>query len=228
MASDDDGRWACPHCSRSNGFLARWSTAADAKDGPVARRRSDVVQSEVAAFPRAIYLGGWKALSYSIEGQLSFSDVGISFAGRDGRALIVATAAVGSLQVTSEQVAKSKVGAVLAFGVLGGLAAKGARNEATVVVRTQGQEAETGYYTIQDVSAAEVKAKVEPWLRARGIPWYEDRQRDALDGFSASATTPPPLSVADELHKLAGLRQSGVLTDEEFATLKARLINGWA
>ncbi len=135
------------------------------------------------------------------------------------------TAAVGSVLVTSEQVAKSKVGPVLAFGVLG-LAAKGSRSQATVVIHTKGEEAEAGYFTIRDVSAAEVKAKIDAWMRTRGIPWHEDRQQDDSAGISSSATVSPPLSVADELNKLAGLRQSGVLSEEEFATLQARFING--
>lgn len=48
----------------------------------------------------------------------------------------------------------------------------------------------------------------------------------------APAATPkeslPPkgVSVADELTKLAGLHESGVLTDEEFSTQKARLLGG--
>jgi hypothetical protein len=45
---------------------------------------------------------------------------------------------------------------------------------------------------------------------------------------AASATTPtaasPVTSVADELGKLAALREAGVLTDAEFATAKARLL----
>jgi hypothetical protein len=34
--------------------------------------------------------------------------------------------------------------------------------------------------------------------------------------------TPQPVSVADELAKLAELRDEGILTDEEFADQKAR------
>jgi hypothetical protein len=39
-----------------------------------------------------------------------------------------------------------------------------------------------------------------------------------------AVTAAAPISIADELTKLAGLRDSGVLTDEEFAALKAKLL----
>jgi hypothetical protein len=54
---------------------------------------------------------------------------------------------------------------------------------------------------------------------------------DRLRGFVATARGPgangsgASVSVADELQKLAALRDSGVLTDDEFATQKARLLS---
>ena len=42
----------------------------------------------------------------------------------------------------------------------------------------------------------------------------------------ASASTPAAQSVADEIRKLAALRSEGVLTEEEFAAAKERLIGG--
>lgn len=41
---------------------------------------------------------------------------------------------------------------------------------------------------------------------------------------SSAATVPAPASVADELAKLVQLRDAGALTDEEFATQKAKLL----
>jgi hypothetical protein len=41
----------------------------------------------------------------------------------------------------------------------------------------------------------------------------------------AVADEAAPVSVADELVKLAGLHQSGALSDEEFASMKARLLD---
>ncbi len=36
------------------------------------------------------------------------------------------------------------------------------------------------------------------------------------------------MSIADEIQKLDGLRQTGALTDDEFALAKAKLLNGSA
>jgi Short C-terminal domain/Protein of unknown function (DUF2510) len=43
---------------------------------------------------------------------------------------------------------------------------------------------------------------------------------------AAAAEPVPVLDVADQLMKLAQLRDAGVLTDDEFATQKAKLLNG--
>jgi hypothetical protein len=58
--------------------------------------------------------------------------------------------------------------------------------------------------------------KIEEWLRSH--PDFRE---------SAQASTAPPqpgISVADELAKLAQLRDAGVLSPEEFATQKAKLL----
>lgn len=45
------------------------------------------------------------------------------------------------------------------------------------------------------------------------------------EGFAAPAVAPPPAaSTIDQLKELGTLREQGVLTDEEFATQKARLL----
>ena len=47
------------------------------------------------------------------------------------------------------------------------------------------------------------------------------------DGVSTSGVaTQSSSSVSEELHRLAGLRDSGVLTDEEFSSQKVKLLNG--
>jgi hypothetical protein len=43
------------------------------------------------------------------------------------------------------------------------------------------------------------------------------------DGVSTGRATP---SASEELHRLAGLRNSGVLSDEEFSSQKVKLLNG--
>ena len=53
-----------------------------------------------------------------------------------------------------------------------------------------------------------------------------DRQQDAQDEFASYVrqTAGPANGSADELTKLAGLRDSGVITDEEFAAQKTKLL----
>ncbi len=63
------------------------------------------------------------------------------------------------------------------------------------------------------------KHDAEAWVvAARGL--LASRSRDAL----AASVQEPGTSVADELSRLADLRDRGVLTDPEFATQKARLL----
>ena len=52
------------------------------------------------------------------------------------------------------------------------------------------------------------------------------RKARQANGTTPSAPRPSPVSVADELAKLAHLRDAGILTDDEFANAKARLLGG--
>lgn len=125
------------------------------------------------------------------------------------------TRAIAAVEVTSEQVAKSKVGAALVFGVLGGVTAKGSMDRATLIVYVK--SGEKGYFTIPQQSVASLLGTLEPWMRDRGI------NLGSPEAPAVQATTTPKL-IADELLKLAQLRDSGVLSEDEFLNLKARLI----
>lgn len=48
--------------------------------------------------------------------------------------------------------------------------------------------------------------------------------RDFVQGKIESSGKPPSFSIADELQKLATLRDQGVLTEEEFKEQKAKLL----
>jgi hypothetical protein len=65
-----------------------------------------------------------------------------------------------------------------------------------------------------------MQAQAAQDLRARA---EADRAAHAQAARPA-ALTAPTVSVAEELTKLAGLRDAGVLTEDEFATQKARLL----
>lgn len=118
--------------------------------------------------------------------------------------------AISSVEITSEQIAKSKVGAVLLFGVLG-LAAKDAQDRTVIVVHMK--SGETGYFRLLGFSVSTMLGAVTPWLHQHSIPIG-----------ARAAPTNASVSIADELKKLAELRDAGVLTDEEFAPQKAKLL----
>jgi hypothetical protein len=80
------------------------------------------------------------------------------------------TAAVVSIEVTSEQVARSKVGAALLIGVLGAVTAKAASDRATSLVTLK--SGETGYLTVNNQSAASLLGSLNPLApRARDRDW---------------------------------------------------------
>jgi hypothetical protein len=75
-------------------------------------------------------------------------------------------------------------------------------------------------YHVVGVPGAALRAKVQPFLIFAGVPCLDD-QAGAAGPASAS---PAPESKADELAKPASLRDSGVLTDEEFTIEKPKLL----
>ncbi|CAN5497790.1 SHOCT domain-containing protein [soil metagenome] len=65
------------------------------------------------------------------------------------------------------------------------------------------------------------------YLIARGGKMAEHRQKDieaAQDQFNQAVQQAAPVDTAGQLEKLAGLRDSGVITPEEFASQKAKLL----
>lgn len=177
------------------------------------------------SFTRATYLGGAPNVPKKKTGILYFNDDVIGIGTFKPKAFTLKTDVIASIEVGGGQVAKSKVGAELAFGVLGGLGAKGAANQTQLAVRTKGGM--TCFFQIDRVSAAEVRAKLAPWMQSRGIAFYEDAQHaEMVQAMAAGAHSadPSPASKADELAKLAALRDQGVLTEVEFQEQKAMLL----
>ena len=125
------------------------------------------------------------------------------------------TRAIASLEITSEQVAKSKIGAALVFGVLGGVTAKGTADRATVIIYLK--SGEKGYLAVDRHSAASLLGVLAPWMRGQGIPERSPEVAQSVGG-------PTPALIADELMKLSQLKAAGDLSGEEFAALKGKLI----
>ena len=178
--------------------------------------------------PGATYFGGFSHLDLNEPriGRLIMDDNTVTLnrvqnvkATREYRDIeLCRTRAIASMEVTSEQAARSRVGATLIFGVLG-LAAKGAMDRATVLVHLRNGDA--GYLTINKQSTASLLGVLTPWLREQGIAVGSPEAEPA-----APSATAPKL-IADELAKLAQLRDSGVLSDNEFVTLKTQLIQNF-
>ena len=61
-------------------------------------------------------------------------------------------------------------------------------------------------------------------LEDYGTAWTEEMGLSHVETPVALAAT-APLSIADELQKLSDLRQSGAISDDEYALLKAKLIS---
>jgi hypothetical protein len=181
-------------------------------------------------FGYAEYLGGHPTLGRKRSGNLWFTAQELGIGMRRPKVAVLQLSEVASVEVTGGQVAKSKVGAELVFGVFGGLGAKGAKNQATIAVYTKDDQ--IAYYLVDKKSVAQVQAAIAPLLRAVGIPFRDElvaqKQQEAFHDAVVQATQAAQgggaPSTADELVKLAQLRDQGILTDEEFAAQKAKLL----
>ncbi len=59
---------------------------------------------------------------------------------------------------------------------------------------------------------------------ATAVSGHVARRQQARFAQEGAAQPPPSFDLAEELTKLAGLHERGILTDEEFSTQKARLL----
>jgi hypothetical protein len=167
-------------------------------------------------FQGGIYLGGSSKFSEGWHGYLFFTTkaIGLGKGSRSGpRETVIPMETVASIEVTGRQVARSKVGPVLIFGLYG-LAAKGSMDETTVAVRTK--DGETIYFAINNQRPEMVRTLISPVLKLVNVPFHDE---------VPPAATPPLQDMADELRKLAALRDEGLLTDDEFTAQKAKLLN---
>lgn len=78
-------------------------------------------------------------------------------------------------------------------------------------------------------AAASTPSEVQPTVTDKAFDLFSGIVKDRFSSRSpkpseAAATRPPQIDVTDQLHKLASLRDAGILSDEEFATKKAELL----
>lgn len=162
----------------------------------------------------ANYLGGFSWAPDPGWGELSFYDDRIELYHPLNRHVIVKVGVpvITTVEVASEQVAKSRLGNTLFFGILGAVSTKHSEDRASFLVNIS--NGQTGYFSMIGFSEEMVLAKVSPWLRSVGIPIRKVGSDSALSRSS----------IADELAKLATLKEAGVITDAEFAAQKAKLL----
>lgn len=168
------------------------------------------------SFGYAQYLGGHTALGKKRNGNILFTTEGIGIGTWNPKHAFISWSDVESIQIDGESVGKSRVGAVLAFGVLG-LAAKGSKNQTAITVYTKDDQ--TAYYLIDKVNYVNVLAKVKPLLKEAGVPTHDEA---SMKGVASLAQED---DVVEQIKKLAKLKEQGVLTEEEFTSKKRQLLD---
>src|ERR1039458_5375 len=110
----------------------------------------------------ATYHGGLAWAPNPGWGELTLNDEVVELVGRGNKLIVkVGVSVIESVEVMSEQVAKSRIGAVLVFGVLG-LGAKASRDRGTLLIHLK--NGQTGFFTIADYSEHQLLAKLAPWI----------------------------------------------------------------
>jgi hypothetical protein len=156
------------------------------------------------------------------EGRLRVTPEWIELLRADGRPRGEASMSlpdVESVEVLGGRVTKG-AGDIAKSVLVSGLAFAEYKTDRTTLVMHL-KSGEAAYFEVDEQRPASLRVAIESILAAAGVPFLEDVAHDVeAEGAPGAGVH----SVADELAKLAQLRDSGVLTEDEFATLKARLI----
>jgi hypothetical protein len=184
------------------------------------RRSPEEDEPEGVTYSRAWYVGGLPKLGPQCKGALLVTSERICILRAFDNLMYasIRTRAVTRVGVDGGQVAQSRVGWTLLFGIAG-LAAKSSKDRTYLMAYTRAGDVAT--YMVDGFSPVQVRADIAPILKRAGVP---------LDGQPTispqSVDDAPSASIADEIERLATLHRSGELTDHEFAALKAKLMEG--
>jgi Short C-terminal domain len=163
-------------------------------------------------FSNAQYLGGLPHTNPTVASTILFvGDEGIGF-GKFSPKNGVAWGDVSGVSFDSEEANRSAAGKALAVGIAL-LNPPSHQSEAYVTFTLK--DGNAALYRVVGKSVPEVREKVQPFLVAAGVSCLDDRGPQAA---------PVPASAADEIVKLAQLRDTGVLTEDEFIAHKAKLL----
>jgi hypothetical protein len=216
--SDDDSKELTPpgwyEDRTSPGAVRYWNGkrwTMKWKNKPLLEGPDLIDEGAYVTIPDSAYIGGHTQFPTPGRGSLFVTGQRIALAAFDGTSIELPLTIVTSVEVTSEQVAKSKVAPVILFGVFG-LGAKGSQHRTTLVVRTTDRN--EAFFQFLGIDEYALRAQLVPILSKAGVP------------FGATADTSPssPISVADEIRKLGELLRERLLTQEEFDAQKAKLL----
>ena len=221
-------RWARDDIFEARGLLQAASVVRDQSKGRVQEEATDLIALAEKYIKRAEesrgrvelgtakYLGGSDDLGPASDGRLAFTTDAV-FLGSSKLDLTE----VSSVDLGGGEVAKSRLGATLALG-LAGLATKGTEDRTEMAIHLKNGDA--AFFVLERVSPFEIRAKLTPLLRERGIPFHDEVDSETSAPEDAPGQAPAP-SLVDELAKLAQLHESGFLSDDEVAAAKAKLLS---
>lgn len=211
----------CPHCAEPTTVRTGEAEHRCVECGKTftAQVRDGPTEHLLASFAHAMYVGGHSELGRERRGTLYVTNERVGIGKIRPQFALIPIRKLANVKVVGGQVAKNNVGAVIAFGVLGGLAAKSAKNQSSIIVRTK--EGETGYYTIDKISPIEVLARLTPGMKELGVPCGGEEPSIVAPGSSSGTR-----DLAVQLRELAALRDDGLLTGEEFEMQRTRLLGG--
>ena len=164
------------------------------------------------------YLGGWSGhpKKHGNTNMLLFRKDGIAYRGfRD--IFVIPWGQITSIEIEGPDSPSSRITAtrLVTLGVFA-LAAKKKSSSAAVVVEVDAGE--TAIFHSDKVSAGEVRTKLLP------VTTRLSRAAPATPVAEANTALAAPISVADELMKLAQLRDQGIITKEQFEAQRAKLL----
>jgi hypothetical protein len=162
------------------------------------------------------YLGGWSghAKHHSASNTVVFRKDGIAYRGfRD--IFVIPWDQVTSIEVEGPDSASSRVTATR-LATLGVFALAAKKKSASAAIVVEVSSGETAIFHSDKVAAGVVQTKLLP-ITAR-------LSRAATPVQASPEGAGPPASVADELMKMAQLRDQGIITNEQFEAQKAKLL----
>ena len=153
--------------------------------------------------PRAVYHGGLAADPGRHQGNLWLTPEGVGVGLRHPSKGFVPLAEIAGFQVSGGVEARSRAGAIAAFGVVG-LARRSQANTTTVHVLTR--RGETAVYVVDRMSPAKASGLVTGWMSVHHI--------------SPATPVAAYVSAVDELVKMGDLRARGLISEAEFEAWK--------